>query len=77
MTEHLPDADKRKYITLDDDELKELALTDPKLFMQLHPPPICIDEIQKPQTFFRLLNCILIKRIRLAILSLQGRRFIS
>ncbi|MCL2370784.1 MAG: ATP-binding protein [Firmicutes bacterium] len=56
MTEHLPDADKRKYITLDDDELKELALTDPKLFMQLHPPPICIDEIQKAPNLFSFIK---------------------
>jgi len=52
LTEHLKDADKRAYITLDDDELKEAANSDPKLFMQLHKPPICIDEIQKAPELF-------------------------
>ena len=52
MVEHLQGIDKRKYITLDDDELKAQALYDPKLFMQLYQPPICIDEIQKAPNLF-------------------------
>ena len=56
MTEHIPNADKYKFITLDDDELRALALTDPKLFMQLYPPPICIDEIQKAPNLFSFIK---------------------
>jgi predicted AAA+ superfamily ATPase len=52
LTEKIPNASKYKYVTLDDDEFREAALSDPKLFMQLHQPPICIDEIQKAPKLF-------------------------
>ena len=52
LVENLKDARGRTYITLDDDELREVANSDPKLFMQLHQPPICIDEIQKAPKLF-------------------------
>ena len=52
LTEQIPNASKYKFITLDDDELRASANTDPKLFMQLNPPPICIDEIQKAPKLF-------------------------
>lgn len=42
---HLAGTD-RTYVTLDDPLLRELAATDPALFMQRFPPPILIDEIQ-------------------------------
>ncbi|WP_425058536.1 AAA family ATPase [Sporomusa carbonis] len=37
---------KRQYVTLDDPLLRELAATDPALFLQRFEPPIIIDEIQ-------------------------------
>jgi predicted AAA+ superfamily ATPase len=36
----------RHYVTLDDLELRDLAINDPALFMQAHKPPLIIDEIQ-------------------------------
>lgn len=36
----------RRYVTLDDPLILELAKTDPALFMQRFPPPVLIDEIQ-------------------------------
>ncbi len=36
----------RKYITLDDINIRKLAQDDPKLFMMTYTPPIIIDEIQ-------------------------------
>ena len=40
-------ADKnRKYVTLDDPEVRYLAKTDPALFMQRYTPPVLFDEIQ-------------------------------
>ncbi|MHC1772197.1 MAG: ATP-binding protein [Flexilinea sp.] len=36
----------RKYVTLDDPEVRYLAKTDPALFMQRYTPPVLIDEIQ-------------------------------
>ena len=37
---------KRSYVSLDDIENRELALREPKLFMQRYTPPVIIDEIQ-------------------------------
>lgn len=37
---------KRKYVTLDDPLLRNLAITDPGLFLQRFEPPVLIDEIQ-------------------------------
>jgi uncharacterized protein len=43
---------KRTYVTLDDPQARELAIEDPKLFLQRFPPPVLIDEIQyAPQLF--------------------------
>lgn len=38
--------ENRKYITLDDLNIRKLAQEDPKLFMMTYTPPIIIDEIQ-------------------------------
>lgn len=45
LLQHLAD-EKRKYVTLDDPEIRFLAKTDPALFMQRYTPPVLIDEIQ-------------------------------
>lgn len=40
------------YVTLDDLEQRALAQTDPALFLQIHTPPVIIDEVQyAPQLF--------------------------
>ncbi len=36
----------RKYVSLDDPDVRHLAKTDPALFMQRYNPPVLIDEIQ-------------------------------
>lgn len=36
----------RKYVTLDDLELRSFAKKDPKRFLEVYSPPIIIDEIQ-------------------------------
>ncbi|MDO4384301.1 MAG: ATP-binding protein [Eubacteriales bacterium] len=36
----------RKYVTLDDPDVRYLAKTDPALFLQRYTPPVLIDEIQ-------------------------------
>lgn len=38
--------EKRKYVTLDDPDVRFLAKRDPALFMQRYAPPVLIDEIQ-------------------------------
>lgn len=42
----------RAYVSLDDLNMRELAKTDPKLFLQLHKPPILIDEVQYAPELF-------------------------
>ncbi|MBP1686704.1 MAG: hypothetical protein H6Q33_2847 [Deltaproteobacteria bacterium] len=36
----------RRYVSLDDPTLRELAVADPTLFLERFPPPLLIDEIQ-------------------------------
>jgi len=43
---------KRNYVTLDDPEKRGLAKKDPALFLQLHKPPITIDEVQYAPELF-------------------------
>lgn len=45
----------RRYVTLDDIDQREIARTDPALFLQMHPPPLTIDEVQyAPELFSQL-----------------------
>ena len=42
----------REYVTLDDITEREMAKNDPKLFLQLHKPPVFIDEVQYAPELF-------------------------
>ncbi len=42
----------REYVSLDDLSMRELAKTDPKLFLELHKPPVLIDEVQYAPELF-------------------------
>ena len=42
----------RAYVTLDDLNLRDLAKNDPALFLQMHRPPILIDEVQYAPELF-------------------------
>ena len=46
MLEHLMEGTDRQKVTLDDVENRRLAKSDPALFLELHPAPVLIDEIQ-------------------------------
>lgn len=52
MLKHFADGTNRTYVTLDDLDNRELALSDPKLFFQKFKPPILIDEIQFAPNLF-------------------------
>ena len=46
---------ERSYVTLDDLEQREIARNDPALFLQMHPAPATIDEVQyAPELFGQL-----------------------
>ena len=52
MLEHLMEGSERQKVTLDDVENRRLAQSDPSLFLEMHPAPVLIDEVQyAPQLF--------------------------
>lgn len=42
----------REYVTLDDLTEREMAKNDPKMFLQIHKPPVFIDEVQYAPELF-------------------------
>ena len=52
MLEHLMGGTNRQKVTLDDIENRRLAKTDPALFLELHPAPVLIDEVQYAPELF-------------------------
>lgn len=44
MLQKLMEGTDRNYVSLDDLNERNLAKTDPEMFLQLHKPPILIDE---------------------------------
>lgn len=52
MLEHLMEGTGRKKVTLDDAENRRLAKNDPALFLEMHPAPILIDEVQYAPELF-------------------------
>ena len=46
MLRKLMEGTDRRYVTLDDLNERHMAKTDPELFLQLHEPPVMIDEVQ-------------------------------
>lgn len=64
MLEHLmAEEDRgRKKVTLDDLAERELAKTDPKMFFQLHKPPLLIDEVQYAPELFPYIKMMVDER---------------
>ena len=52
MLEHLMAGSSRSKVTLDDTDERKLAKTDPALFLELHPAPVLIDEVQYAPELF-------------------------
>lgn len=52
MLQKLMEGTERGYVTLDDLNERSIAKTDPELFLQLHKPPILIDEVQYAPELF-------------------------
>ena len=52
MLQKLMEGTDRGYVTLDDLNERNIAKTDPELFLQLHKPPILIDEVQYAPELF-------------------------
>ena len=52
MLEHLMEGTDRQKVSLDDVENRRLAKTDPEMFLELHPAPVLIDEVQYAPELF-------------------------
>ena len=52
MLQKLMENTDRDYVSLDDLHERNLAKTDPELFLQLHKPPVLIDEVQYAPELF-------------------------
>lgn len=52
MLQKLMEGTNRGYVSLDDLNERSLAKTDPELFLQLHKPPVLIDEVQYAPELF-------------------------
>lgn len=52
MLQKLMEGTDRNYVSLDDLNERSLAKTDPELFLQLHRPPVLIDEVQYAPELF-------------------------
>lgn len=52
MLQKLMEGTDRSYVTLDDLNERNIAKTDPELFLQMHKPPVLIDEVQYAPELF-------------------------
>ncbi len=48
----------RTCVSMDDADIRDLALRDPKLFFQMYRPPILIDEVQKAPALFEQIKIL-------------------
>jgi len=66
-------ADKsRAYVTLDDLEMRRLAMDDPALFLQTWPAPVIIDEIQYAPQLFSAIKMVVDRDKRNGLYWLTG-----
>ncbi|MDR0697172.1 MAG: ATP-binding protein [Christensenellaceae bacterium] len=72
LIQNLKEDKPREYITLDDIALRSAAKSDPKIFLQDHKPPICIDEIQYAPELFPYIKIIIDKYHRPGDFILTG-----
>ena len=64
--------DGRRYVTLDDPVLRDLANNDPALFLQRYSPPVLIDEIQYAPGLLPLIKMAADQRRRPGLFWLTG-----
>ena len=72
MLKKLMEGTNRNYVSLDDLQERALAKNDPEMFLQLHKPPILIDEVQYAPELFRMIKLIVDKEHRKGDFWLTG-----
>jgi hypothetical protein len=63
---------ERKYVSLDDFTIRELARKDPALFFQRYPPPLIIDEVQYAPELLTAIKTIADERNEKGLFWLTG-----
>ena len=58
MLHRLAQREGRQWVTMDDQQTRELAKSDPKLFFQTFKPPLLIDEAQKAPELFETIKIL-------------------
>lgn len=58
MLRKLMEGTDRSYVSLDDLNERNLAKTEPELFLQLHKPPVLIDEVQYAPELFTYIKIV-------------------
>ena len=74
MLKHLAEKENRTVVSMDDDMIRELARTDPRLFFQTYTPPLLIDEIQKAPELFEQIKIICDNSEKRGLFWLTGSR---
>ena len=77
MLQKLSEGTERGYVSLDDLTERNLAKTDPELFLQLHKPPVLIDEVQYAPELFTYIKIIVDKSGRAGDFWLTGSQAFS
>lgn len=79
MLEHLAQEEwrGRETVSLDDLTIRELAKTDPKMFFQLHKPPLLIDEVQYAPELFPYIKMLVDERRQPGEFWLTGSQLFS
>ena len=77
MLQKLSEGTERGYVSLDDLTERNLAKTDPELFLQLHKPPVLIDEVQYAPELFTYIKIITDKTGRAGDFWLTGSQAFS
>ena len=72
MLKKLMEGTDRNYGTLDDLQERALAKNDPEMFLQLHKPPVLIDEVQYAPELFSMIKLIVDKEHRKGDFWLTG-----
>ena len=77
MLQKLMEGTKRSYVTLDDLHERNIARTDPELFLQLHKPPVLIDEVQYAPELFTYIKIYVDKNHEPGAFWLTGSQMFS
>lgn len=77
MLQKLMEGTDRSYVSLDDLNERSIAKTDPELFLQLHKPPVLIDEVQYAPELFTYIKMNVDKNMSREHSGLPDLRYLS